>query len=123
TGWALSLPERRVLPSGKIPKDAKMPDLWLRGDDAVAVLGKVLPGMSGLAGSKEQVRGAVEILETIPEADNIVARHLMYHDGPLKDAAAPIRLALEMAAHEASERHALEGELKLLEREWRKAEE
>jgi hypothetical protein len=35
----------------------------------------------------------------------------------------PIRLALEMAAHEESERRALEGELHLLEAAWREAEE
>ncbi len=34
-----------------------------------------------------------------------------------------VRLALEMAAHEESERRALEGELAELERAWREAEE
>jgi hypothetical protein len=34
-----------------------------------------------------------------------------------------VRLALEMAAHEEAERRALEGELHLLERAWREAEE
>jgi hypothetical protein len=41
---------------------------------------------------------------------------------PLLDVAPEIRLALEMAAHEETERRALEGELTLLEREWRDAE-
>lgn len=35
----------------------------------------------------------------------------------------PTRLALEMALHEEHERRALEGELWLLERAWREAEE
>ena len=35
----------------------------------------------------------------------------------------PTRLALEMALHEEQERRALEGELWLLERAWREAEE
>ena len=35
----------------------------------------------------------------------------------------PVRLALEMAAHEESERRALEGELSVLEDAWRQAEE
>ena len=35
----------------------------------------------------------------------------------------PVRLALEMAAHEDSERRALEGELAQLEQAWRDAEE
>jgi hypothetical protein len=34
-----------------------------------------------------------------------------------------VRLALEMAAHEDSERRALEGELHVLEEAWREAEE
>jgi hypothetical protein len=36
---------------------------------------------------------------------------------------AEVRLALEMAAHEESERRALEGELEMLEEAWREAEE
>ena len=35
----------------------------------------------------------------------------------------PTRLALEMALHEEQERRALEGELWVLERAWREAEE
>ena len=35
----------------------------------------------------------------------------------------PVRLALEMAAHEDIERRAMEGELALLEQAWRQAEE
>ncbi|MGH7593772.1 MAG: hypothetical protein ACRELE_07985, partial [Gemmatimonadales bacterium] len=42
---------------------------------------------------------------------------------PLKDLDARVRFALEMAAHEDTERTALAGELKLLEREWRAADE
>ena len=40
----------------------------------------------------------------------------------MADVPAEIRLALEMASHEETERRALEGELKLLEHEWREAE-
>ena len=35
----------------------------------------------------------------------------------------PVRLALEMTAHEDTERRALEGELALLEQAWKEAEE
>ena len=41
----------------------------------------------------------------------------------LRDVPVEVRLALEMAAHEDTERRAMEGELKLLERQWREAEE
>ena len=42
---------------------------------------------------------------------------------PLREIIPEIRLALEIAAHEETERRAMEGELKLLERQWRAAEE
>ena len=41
----------------------------------------------------------------------------------LSNLSKPVRLALEMASHEESERRALEGELNLLEAAWREAEE
>ncbi len=40
----------------------------------------------------------------------------------LRDVPDEVRLALEMVAHEETERRALEGELELLERQWRRAE-
>jgi hypothetical protein len=43
--------------------------------------------------------------------------------GQLHAIAKPVRLALEMAVHEESERRALEGELHVLEAAWREAEE
>ena len=41
----------------------------------------------------------------------------------LRSRDANVRLALEMAAHEESERRAMEGELEILEAAWREAEE
>ena len=98
-------------------------DEVLRGPEAVVALGRVLPRMAGLAGSRTQVRDAVEVLETGSHPDEIVGRYLRYFNDPLRKADAELRLALEMAAHEESERAALQGELRLLEREWRKADE
>jgi hypothetical protein len=43
--------------------------------------------------------------------------------GALRFLPQPVRLALEMAAHEDVERRAMEGELALLEAAWREAEE
>jgi hypothetical protein len=43
--------------------------------------------------------------------------------GKLKKLPTSMRLALEMISHEDAERHALEGELQLLEDAWRDAEE
>lgn len=42
---------------------------------------------------------------------------------PLRHYPAPVRLALEMAAHEVAERHLIAGELRILEQAWRAAEE
>ena len=41
----------------------------------------------------------------------------------LPNLSAPVRLAVEMAVNEENERYALEGELALLELEWKEAEE
>lgn len=45
------------------------------------------------------------------------------HGMPLSTLATPIRLALEMAAHENGERRAMEGELALLAAQWKEAAE
>jgi hypothetical protein len=54
-----------------------------------------------------------------------VAARLAMSRAKAKISALPesLRLALEMAAHEDSERRALEGELALLEQAWKEAEE
>lgn len=76
-----------------------------------------------------QVETAVREIEEVgaPEryfaAAELSARRKGRGYGALPAQPPEIRLALEMAANEAAERAALEGELALLEQAWREAEE
>jgi hypothetical protein len=89
----------------------------LHGPVAVDALGRILPRLNAAGGSREVVQDAVQLIQSQPQQ---FERPLA---GNLKGMDKAARLALEMAAHEDTERAALAGELKLLEREWRKAEE
>ena len=122
-GWDLALSDRRVRPGLSVTAGGDLPDLLLRGPEAITVLGRVLPRMAGFAGSRTEVRDAVEVLEDTNHASAIVGQYFRHHHAPLKKAAPSLRLALEMAAHEESEREALTSELKLLERQWKEADE
>ena len=113
-GWQLGVPHRKAI-------------VTLQGDNAVQALGKLLPQLNRFGGSRERVSEAVSLIER--ETDplrffDVAARQAMNRGKP-KIAALPeaTRLALEMAAHEDSERRALEGELALLEQAWKEAEE
>ena len=103
----------------------------LRGAEAVATLGHILPSLNSGGGSRRTVRAAVDLVSDWPDVDRLMAvRPGVAASGQLRPRfdflrflEPELRLALEMAAHEDTERAALGGELKLLEREWRKAEE
>jgi hypothetical protein len=116
TGWQLGVPH---------PKQKQI--LTLEGDAAVQALGKLLPQLNRFGGSRERVSEAVSLIER--ESDprrffDVAAREAMGKTKP-RIAALPeaTRLALEMAAHEDTERRALEGELAQLEQSWKEAEE
>ena len=72
-------------------------------------------GLIETAGHPEQY------LATIAEGDRFVDRKGV--PGYVNKMEKPQKLALEMALHEEQERRALEGELQVLERAWREAEE
>ena len=110
----------------------------LSGVDAMRAASAILPHVNAGGGSKDDVSRAVRSLESAGSHDrlfkraaailretddstNFIRRHRVPH--ALQRIPAPTRLALEMAVHEESERRALEGELHLLEAEWRNAEE
>jgi hypothetical protein len=107
----------------------------LMGDEAVRVVGRLLPLINEHGANEAQVAEAVRQLERAGDLQRCfttVAAHLrewQHHglfrrpDHRVETAPLELRLALEMAAHEESERRALEGELVQLEREWREAEE
>jgi len=101
----------------------------LTGQDAVRALRVILPRVNQSGASAASVKRAVQELEEVggPEAyfaaSEFRARKQGWGHMPLGGQPAPIRLALEMAAHEDTEREALEGELSWLETAWREAEE
>ncbi len=99
-----------------------------RGSHAIHVLGMMLPIANGFGASRKQVLAAVRELEQVEDARSyfgLAARRA--HETGLADKGLgsyprAVRLALEMAAHEETEREALEGRVKWLERRWREAE-
>jgi hypothetical protein len=108
----------------------------LTGEDAIRAAGVLLPSLNQRGGSADEVQRAVGLLEAsatpeqlyrhaaqlIPRQSRSGLRRAKSND-LLKNLPAVDRLALEMAAHEDSERRALEGELHVLEAAWRDAEE
>ncbi len=113
-GWQLGVPHRKAI-------------VTLEGDSAVQALGTLLPQLNRFGGSRERVAEAVSLIERARDPlglFDVAARQAM-NRGKSKISALPeaTRLALEMAAHEDSERRALEGELALLEQAWKEAEE
>jgi hypothetical protein len=107
----------------------------LTGDAAVRAAGALLPSMNRSGGSAGDVQRAVSMLEVGASPDRLfagaadtVARTDRWNTGRrgpghLYKLPTHVRLALEMASHEESERRALEGELHVLEAAWRDAEE
>lgn len=93
-------------------------------DDAVRVAAQLLPSVNRFGGNARTVQNAVAMLESAGDPSRtfaMAAKGNRY--SKLVQLPAAVRLALEMAAHEERERRALEGELALLERAWRDAEE
>ena len=123
--WQLALPGRGS------------DDLLLHGDEAILALRRLLPWLNTGGGNRGQVRNATdeivrlgnfrEVLRlTAIELEDTSTMHGMpwaKRPGRIAVGHPILRLALEMAVNEETERRALEGELVLLEREWREAEE
>lgn len=107
-----------------------------QGGDAVNALRKILPFVNPGGGSPKLVREAIDHLEQAPTLAtyfSLTARRAKHYSniawserrGDTKLGSLPrtMLLALEMAAHEETEREAMHGELARLEDEWREAEE
>ena len=100
--------------------------LRFEGADAVSASARILPAMNRFGGRQRHVRDAVGLLEDAggPERCFLAVSRMGEHRSvPLRRLTAPVRLALEMAAHEETERAAMEGDLRALEHQWREAEE
>jgi len=108
----------------------------LEGDAAVRAAGALLPLVNRSGGSAADVQRAVGLVEEAETPERLftnAAHTLAARSGSgfgdvrrrtsLRRVPLATRLALEMAAHEDSERRALEGELYLLEEAWKQAEE
>jgi hypothetical protein len=121
--WRLGVPHHRQL-------------VHFEGDTAVRIAGQLLPALNRFGGTSEQVSGAVSLLESEPDPVRYFGHVAGFGRGGVPEPGdgggrgnrissfpAPVRLALEMAAHEESERRAMEGELAALESAWREAEE
>lgn len=100
------------------------------GEDGVRALNAILPRVNAEGGSRKTVRDAVSRIALAGRPDRFVRRLAHGRPSPYSPAGVqistltrPTRLALEMALHEEQERRALEGELWVLERAWREAEE
>ncbi|UCD23543.1 MAG: hypothetical protein JSW51_10925 [Gemmatimonadota bacterium] len=99
------------------------------GPQATNILGLMLPVANGFGASQSQVMDAVKEIESVGDAQGYIIatakrlQQLGLGRKGLREYPMPVRLALEMAAHEETERQALRGQLKWLERRWREAEE
>lgn len=103
---------------------------FFRGAELQHALGRVLPSIESRVPSQAVVQEATRLVErNLDDPTGLFAyvagRPLRFEtrrEFPLLEVGPEVRLALEMMAHEETERVALAGELALLEREWRDAE-
>jgi hypothetical protein len=128
--WLLRVPTYSASRGG-FATDVKSRNIDLTGREAIAALGQMLPLLNAAGGSRKRVREAVEIVEEHPDVHALATTRWGFRPAT-QDAPAietlqwmdkTVRLALEMSSHEDTERIALAGELKLLERQWQEAEE
>jgi hypothetical protein len=103
----------------------------LTGDNAIRAAGVILPAVNWEGASAVELSKATDLVEQVDSVEQLfeeaVTRRAKVRstdaDLALTAYHAPMRLALEMAAHEESERRALEGELTQLVAAWKQAEE
>ena len=94
----------------------------LEGPSALRVAGVLLAHVNWTGASRGDVESAVELLERHGDASRcfqFAACRPEHERHRLARLPMPVRLALEMAAHEELERRVLQGELELMERSWR----
>jgi len=113
-GWTLSVRKHKTV-------------YTVRDDEALRLAGSLFPHLNHFGGTRARVEAAVRELEAVSDPLEYFARVATRPGGrspaPVAKLPVPVRLALEMAAHEEAERRAAEGELAALQRAWREAEE
>jgi hypothetical protein len=126
--WIAALPMRRMVAGRMVSPTNRPVATGFSGAEAIAALGRVMPRLNGTGGSQRAVGNAVRLVDDAKSVDGVIQIALrgenVASDGEMMLKSVPTweRLALEMAAHEQTERAALEGELKLLERQWQQAD-
>ena len=134
-GWGLSIRGvRQDKQAGQMGRSFGFsdPKVLLAGENAMAAARTALPLINQGGGRKTTVADAVKMVERagvgrfdpigIAKA-NGGASSGGGQSWELNELSVPLRLAIEMAAHEELERRALEGELADLEAQWREADE
>lgn len=140
-GWGLDVPYQRILrpddPWWKRNLNLNLPAegiARLSGPLAISAAERILPRANALGAPGRLVQDAVGLIEEAGGPDRWFAAAARQtrkwgaqqnwgDTGAVNFLPRPVRLALEMAAHEEAERRALEGELADLEVRWREAEE
>jgi hypothetical protein len=128
-----------IEPSRRAPWWRLQPDREmhvLTGAAAIRAAGAILPSVNQSGGNAHAVQRAVTLLEDSSSTSELFIRAAdaignhgawtrmeLREKHLLRNMPVAARLALEMAAHEETERRALEGELHILEAAWRDAEE
>lgn len=140
SGWSIEamsrpgVPDRRGFgPSHKIfGKGSEAERVRpIRGPAALDALRAILPEVNSNGGMRSTVADAVHWLESKGGPERMFIDGVKWsgrsdsfqRSWQVGELDKPIRLALEMAAHEETERRALQGELAALEAVWREAEE
>ena len=135
--WRLEVPYRTGLERLFGPREPVLPSIrdvpslgLFAGRELFPTLGRLLPALDSGSQGSEQVDEALRLVESARDGNHlleyVVGKPLRFATERryvVRDVPTEIRLALEMTAHEDTERRALEGELKLLEREWKAAEQ
>lgn len=129
--WSLSLlhekPWHRSDRWGDVHREQAFAELT--GTNAIDAARQLLPRINATGARRDDVSSAVRQLEKTSDPDALFARaarsmsDLYPDEATLGQLHGPMRLALEMAVNEDSERRALEGELHVLEAAWKDAEE
>lgn len=127
-GWTLAVRNRVGVAGHWCTGNEDTNFLELEPSEAEPLLARILPVIAGTAGSTKEVSAATALLESDASIYGITAArnresgsYVMPTQG-LAMATPAVRLALEMVANEETERRVLEGELALLERQWKDAD-
>jgi hypothetical protein len=135
--WQLEVPYQPEVESWIGPERAAIPSIrdvpsigLFQHERLFPTLGRLLPAIDVRRAPRHRLMAALQLLDKIRQPEGlfeyVAGKKLRYATQRrfiLRDVGDEVRLALEMVAHEETERRALEGELRLLEREWKRAEE